>query len=279
MRDAAARLTVTRVRLAVYQEKSSRYAFSGERHARLYEIFCLDRGRAEVTTEGRHFDARPGDAFLYWPGHFHRHQAAGGEAPHYVTVAFEATGAQALRALVGQRWPLPTALRSLLSRVVAEEPHALGAEAMRRAHLTELLVAWLRLAHAEARPPRRQAEPVYQERAAGRAVARAMDFIEARYASAGSLEDAARAAGVSPAHLRRLVRDLGGRTLRETRRRLRIAHAKHLLSRSGANVKVVAGKVGYRDVAAFCRAFRAVEGTSPAAYARSVAARGPTPWR
>jgi AraC-like DNA-binding protein/mannose-6-phosphate isomerase-like protein (cupin superfamily) len=277
-RDPAAALAVTRVRVALYQEKGSRFRFRGEQHGGLFEIFCLDRGRASVQSGGRRFAARPGDCFLYWPGHFHRHQASGGDAPHYLTVAFEARGAESLRILCAKRWPLPAPLRTLLARVVGDGGSTLGAAALQRARLTEFLVEWLRLAHAEDAPSARPGlEAAYLERAAGTAVGKALEFVEARYASGESLDEAARAAGVSPPHLRRLVRELTGRTLRERRLRLRIQRAKHLLSQGGYNVKVVAGEVGYESVAAFCRSFKAVEGVSPTAYARSIAARGPTP--
>ncbi|MBI3832437.1 MAG: helix-turn-helix transcriptional regulator [Planctomycetes bacterium] len=283
---------VTRVVVALYQEKGSQFRFRGEQHGGLYEIFCLDRGRAYVRTEGRRFRASPGECFLYLPGRFHQHQATKGHAPHYITVAFTARGGRNLHALGRRRFVLPPALRTLLARVVAEDPRSgrTGAAALQRALLTEFLVEWLRLASSQepsrhtALPPNRKGGhhgprglETYRELAGGEAVAKALSFVEAHLAEDVSLEDAARAAGVSPPYLRLLVRQSLSRSLREELQRMRVQQAKHLLSHTTKNVKEVAVAVGYTNLPAFSRAFRAVEGVAPSAYARTVAARGPTP--
>lgn len=277
--------TVTRIAVALYQEKGSRFRFRGEKHSGLFEIFCLDRGRAFVRTGRHRFLASPGDCFLYLPGSFHQHQATKGHAPHYITVAFTARGGSALRPLGGRRFVLPPALRTLLARVVSEDPRArrVGAETLRRALLTEFLVAWLRLdaaQHAAARPEGSEGPrglETYRERGGHEAVAKALRFVEEHLAEDVSLEAAARAAGVSPPYLRQLVRARLGSNLRAELQRLRVRQAKHLLSQTTRNVKEVAAAVGYSNLPAFSRAFRAVEGVAPSAYARTVAARGPTP--
>ncbi|MCW8133609.1 MAG: helix-turn-helix transcriptional regulator [Planctomycetota bacterium] len=274
--------SVARVAVAVYQEKGSRFRFRGEKHGGLFEIFCLDRGRAFVRTGGRRFLASPGDCFLYLPGSFHQHQATKGHAPHYITVAFTARGGRALRGLGGRRFVLPPALRTLLARVVAEDPRAgaPGAEPMRRALLTEFLVEWLRLAAREEASPD-ALEPrgleTYRERGGHEAVTKALRFVEEHLAEDVSMEAAARAAGVSPPYLRQLMRERSGTNLRTELQRMRVRQAKHLLSQTTRNVKEVAASVGYSNLPAFSRAFRSVEGVTPSAYARTVAARGPTP--
>lgn len=283
---------VTRVVVALYQEKGSRFRFRGERHGGLYEIFCLDRGRAYVRTEGHRFRASPGECFLYLPARFHQHQATKGHAPHYITIAFTARGGRSLRALGGRCFVLPPALRTLLARVVAEDPRSgrPGAAVMQRALLTEFLVEWMRMAasqdHTEqvslsastlGNPGGPRGLETYRELGGGETVAKALRFVEAHLAEDVSLEDAARAAGVSPPYLRQLVRQRLGRSLREELQRLRVQQAKHLLSHTTKNVKEVAAAVGYTNLPAFSRAFRAVEGVAPSVYARTVAARGPTP--
>ena len=289
---------VTQVLAAIYQEKGSRFRFRGERHAGIYELFCLDRGRAYVRCDGRRFLAAPGDCMLYPPGSFHQHQAAQGQAPHYLTVAFTARGGRLLAPLLGQRFVLPPGLRSLLARVVAESrnpvfrasvPHRLqrtlrspkgeaprtGSEALQRALLTELLIEWLRLAAASATRAPQRPLATYHEFAGHAAVGKAFAYLQAHLAQPVSLEAAARAAGVSPPYLRQLAREHLGRPLRAELRRLRIQEAKHLLSNSARNVKEVAAAVGYENVAAFSRAFRAVEGLPPSQYAQTVGARAP----
>lgn len=273
-------LEVTKVAVALYQEKGSRFRFKGERHGGLHEIFCLDRGRAYVRCGGHRYRAMPGDCFLYLPGRFHQHQATRGHAPHYITVAFTARHAGVLRALGEKRFTLPPRLRTLLARVVAEDPRhgRLGAAALQKALLAEFLIEWLRLAEPQApsaATPR--GLETYREHAAHAAVTKALEYLAAHLAGGASLEDAAAAAGVSAPYLRQLVRERLGHSLRDELVRLRVQQAKHLLSHTTRTVKEVSGAVGYENAAAFCRAFRRVEGVAPSAYARTVAARGPTP--
>ncbi|MCZ7645587.1 MAG: AraC family transcriptional regulator [Planctomycetota bacterium] len=270
-------LEIRQVVVALYQEKGSRYRFRGERHAGLWEIFCLDRGKAFVRVGTRRFRARPGDCFLYAPGAFHQHQATQGHAPHYYTIAFTARGAGCLKELCGRAWSLPGPARALLPRIVAEAGQDPGAATLRRALLAQFLVEWLRAARGnEASKPAPPRE-TYHENTARRAVARALEYLSENLKGRLSLEAAARAAGVSPPYLRELARAQLGHSLREELKRRRVALARHLLSHGTGNVKEIAAAVGYENVSAFTRAFRAVEGLSPRAYARTVAARGPTP--
>lgn len=284
---SAARLDVTEVPVALYQEKGRRFRFRGERHRGLWEIFCLDRGRAYVRVGARRFQAAPGECFLYPAGAFHQHQATRGHAPHYITVAFRVRGGRYLAPLHGRRAVLPPDLRTLLARVVAESPGGRpprdpASAALQRALLTQFLVEWLRTARRHEQRLRKgdSAErEVYREKAAHEAVEKALRYVEEHVAEDVSLEAAASAAGVSPPYLRQLARRHLGHSLREALKRARIAYAKHLLSQSAGNVKTVAAAAGYESAASFARVFRAVTGQSPSAYARTIAARGPTPWR
>lgn len=70
------------------------------------------------------------------------------------------------------------------------------------------------------------------------------------------------ALGVSDRHVRRLLVAEIGEGPQALLRRLRIERAQDLL-RGGATVRTVARAVGYRDVAAFRRSFRAVTGRAP----------------
>lgn len=273
---------VTKVDLAIYQEKGSRYRFRGERHAGLWEIFYLDRGRAYVRIGDRRFLAQPGECYLYLPGAFHQHQASKGHALHYITLAFRVRSGTILRSLAGQRWLLPPDLRSLLSRIVFEKVEDLGGNTMRRGLLMEFLVAWLRLAASQEERTRALAKPTrlatYHEQTARDVVERAMAYLESHLTETVSLEAAARSAGVSASHLRKLARKELGISLREALKQARMKRARFLLSHTKGNVKEVAAAVGYRNLAAFGRAFRAVVGMPPSEYARTVAARGPTPY-
>lgn len=121
-------------------------------------------------------------------------------------------------------------------------------------HVAPLLAAALADSAAEARAPE--------------AVLRATAFMRRAYARPITCEDAARAAGISTAHLHALFKQwLGvspGRSLSE----IRLERAKERLARGGEPIVEIALGVGFSEQSAFTRAFRRRFGESPAAYRR-----------
>ena len=89
------------------------------------------------------------------------------------------------------------------------------------------------------------------------AAARAKDFLERSVGVPVSLEDVARAAGVSRGYMVRLFRKTYGITPFEYRRRLRLRRAQELL-RAGLRGVDVAYEVGFSDQSHMCQALRAV---------------------
>ncbi|MFH0939647.1 MAG: AraC family transcriptional regulator [Planctomycetota bacterium] len=275
-------LEVTRVALALYQEKSNRYRFRGERHRGLYEIFYLDRGRAFVRIGRKRFMAAAGECFLYPPGEFHQHQATKSQAPHYITLVFSVRGGAMLRELNRRCWPLPPRLRTLLARVVAEGSQIFAGVAMQRALLTEFLIEWLR--HARALESDHERSSIqhaslesFREKSTDEVIAQALRYLEAHCCERLNMESVARAALISKSYLRQLAHARLGHSLRDELKILRMRRAKHLLSHTSQSIKEVARAIGYVNDAAFSRAFRSVEGATPSEYARTIAARGATP--
>lgn len=79
----------------------------------------------------------------------------------------------------------------------------------------------------------------------------------------------AAAVDVSLTTLRRQFRQATGKTLHQHHLECRVTEAKRRLSDSDEPIKLVAQRLGYRDVFYFSRQFRQLTGTSPAAYRRS----------
>lgn len=100
------------------------------------------------------------------------------------------------------------------------------------------------------------------------ALRRAVDFIEADPARAGSIEEVAAAAEVSPRHLLRAFRRELGLTPRAYVRQARVRLALAAL-RSGAELAQAALKAGFSDQAHLTRAVRGHIGVTPAAYRRA----------
>ena len=95
---------------------------------------------------------------------------------------------------------------------------------------------------------------------------RAVALVDARLHDPAFRVDAvAEALRLSPRHLRRIVAATTGQTPRELLRQRRMVRARALLDGDALRVADVARAVGYANVSAFGRAFRAVTGTPPRA--------------
>lgn len=91
----------------------------------------------------------------------------------------------------------------------------------------------------------------------------ALDYIEERLTEEIDLQAAARAAGYSAYHFRRLFAFLAGMPLSEYIRRRRLTLAAQALASGDAKVMDVALRYGYDSPDAFARAFQAQHGISP----------------
>ena len=88
-------------------------------------------------------------------------------------------------------------------------------------------------------------------------------WLEAHVAEDVSLEDAARAAGLSPFHFLRIFSAVIGATPHQYLLRLRLARAAQLLAEEERPVTDVAFDCGFADLSNFVRTFRRAAGVSP----------------
>lgn len=114
----------------------------------------------------------------------------------------------------------------------------------------------------------RQAE----EDGAGRAgsdprIRRAVDEVQARYAEGLSVDELARAAGMSRYHFSRQFRKQIGKSPYQYLVSTRVQRAAELLRRGRHSVTEAAYSVGFSDPSRFARAFRRQMGCAPSAYA------------
>jgi two-component system response regulator YesN len=100
-------------------------------------------------------------------------------------------------------------------------------------------------------------------------VRRALAFMELHYDSRFSLEEAARAACVSPSWLSSSFRRIFGCSFMEYARRYRVESARTLLAESDLPLKEIADRLSFPDLPTFSKLFRKIVGTSPGAYRRS----------
>ncbi len=101
------------------------------------------------------------------------------------------------------------------------------------------------------------------------AVKKALAFVESNLETRFSLDDAARAACVSPSWLGSSFRRIFGCSFMEYARRYRIHTAVRLLVSTDAPLKDIADRLGFPDLPTFSKLFRKIAGTSPGAYRRT----------
>ena len=113
----------------------------------------------------------------------------------------------------------------------------------------------------------------------GGAMRAAVDCIRRRYALNLTLEEAAQAAGYSPAYFSRIFREDTGMTFKEYLNRVRLEKSQTLLLTTGLSVAEISTMVGFNDQSYFCRIFRQATGVTPDRYrkrSRRPAAAGNT---
>ena len=100
------------------------------------------------------------------------------------------------------------------------------------------------------------------------AVLKALDYINANYNSAVTMEQLCSVAGVSQQHLCRLFRSaLGSRPMEYVAKR-RIQTAKELLNSSDYSVDEISERVGFCSGSYFCKLFKRYEGMTPTEFRR-----------
>jgi AraC family transcriptional regulator len=114
----------------------------------------------------------------------------------------------------------------------------------------------------------RAARPRVSARARRRAIEAAL-WLEAHAADPVRLEDAARAAGLSPFHFLRVFAAVVGVTPHQHLMRLRLARAARLLCDRTMPVTEVALEAGFADLSNFVRTFRRVAGASPGEFRKN----------
>ena len=98
---------------------------------------------------------------------------------------------------------------------------------------------------------------------------RVLDHIHANPDGDLSLDVLADVAALSRFHFHRVFRAITGATIAETVRHIRMDHAAAMLTHGDRPITEIAGKVGYRNVSSFTRAFAEVHDMPPGTYRRA----------
>lgn len=94
----------------------------------------------------------------------------------------------------------------------------------------------------------------------------ALDFIDGSLDRDLTLDEIARAAGLSPSRFARAFKARAGKAVREYVAELRVEKAKPLLTDSELLLDEIARRVGFASTRRFAAAFRRLTGLSPQSY-------------
>jgi AraC-like DNA-binding protein len=245
--------------------RGSTHAFPNHFHESLYAVGVMEAGGSYCLGPGREDSfVAPGELALINPGQVHSGVPRPGVANTYRMVYLGVEPMRVLACEVAERdvaapefdrLILPDrhawGLLRCLSRLVLEPGAApLETEALAAAAISGLLEEHARVGRA-ARAGQEEG-----------AVRRAKEFLDADLAEKASLEQAARAAGLSRYHFLRVFKAATGLSPHQYRTQRRIEAARHLL-KQGRPIAEVAQDTGFTDQAHFTRTFRRLTGVTP----------------
>jgi len=223
----------------------------------------------EWVYRGRTHEAVDGDIMLMEPGELHVTKKVE-MAKHYAVVMIAPEAMRAFSADIGRdadphltrAWVRDADLcRGFAALHAALQRQSSALEQQSR--LAECVRALLERHSDSARPARAGA--------AHRSVARAHDYLREHYRDDVSLDELARAAGVSRCHLCRLFSVAMGLPPHAYQLQLRLARARELLAH-GTPPARVAAEVGFCDQSHMGRCLKAAIGVTPSQYTRMVGA-------
>jgi AraC-like DNA-binding protein len=108
-------------------------------------------------------------------------------------------------------------------------------------------------------------------------VSRCMDYLSHHFGDALTLRSIGSTVGVSPSHLGHRFRAETGLTVKAYLARIRVAAARHLLTRTELKLETIAELVGFCDASHLSRVFRHLSGHRPGEYRRRSQRDGPAP--
>jgi AraC-like DNA-binding protein len=251
---------------------------------RFFEIIYSERGGGWHQLAGHTVEIRPGDLFLIAPGEVHDSGGINEDSGRVVLFTTDAvkTPIDTLSYLWWLGNPLllgflrPTGISSGYFNIPKQErslwtEHLMaletelqtrrpGYDAALRARLTLILVEATRLASETLSGFPLHEQPILAE---------VFSFIEAQYAEPISLNDVAKAVGLSGSHLTTIVRRLTGWTVGEWIMERRLVEARRLLLETDETIADIGERVGYPDSTYFIRRFRRQSGMTPVAWRRA----------
>lgn len=255
-----------------YGEFVSRGGFTWDNHPEeTWRPHLIESGHGIIQiNHGKAIELGPGDLFIMRPGAFYHRAETKGKPWRYRWLMLE--GSRVSEALAMAGLPVDRVFRRpglvrKLEPFFSQTRKVLAGNHPEMPALCTLGWGWVHAVTAAAAPEMKQGmrEAHPEGSRAGLAVA----WLREHYQTGCTVENAAKAVGLSRSGLFRLFREHTGQTPKDYLDHLRAEHAAHLLRQGGYSIKEIAGRCGYSDAHHFTRAFARKMGKTPLLWAKT----------
>lgn len=255
--------------LELFRATVSQFSFRPHAHEEFF-IALTEAGRVAPTYRGTSHLIGPGDLLVLNPEEVHAGgPQAGGSWTYRALYPSRRLMCEIAAELPAGRLTVPEFGRDIVRdqavtaslrhyHRLTESPRSTALE-----RETQLARALVLLTGRHAATPREPRSPEREPRA----VRLCKEYLEEHAAQNVTLDELARAAGLSPFHLCRVFRESAGMTLHAYQTHLRVRYARSLL-RTGLPIALTAIEVGFYDQAHLTRHFTRIVGVPPGRFTR-----------
>ena len=233
-----------------------------------YLIHLIAAGKGTYTLNGKVYELGPGDIFLAKPNQLISYTADQTDPWEYHWVGFNGACANRLVQQLPFREDMPVhhcKRPDKIKKTLLDIYFARGLEAPNEA----MMVGHLYLFIAELMQEARDAEP-HAASSSSQYVINAIKYIQFNYFHDVSIDDIAKAVGVSRSHLYRVFMANVGQSPIDYLTNYRISEACYLLKNSQLSIAEIAVSVGFFDQFYFSRVFKKAKGVPPSRYLASI---------
>lgn len=244
-----------------------------------YELVYIDQGVSLHSYEKQTQILTTGDLFLILPGEVHSYISTNQTGLYNCLFKAEAfAGAETdISALDELSWMLKSPGNRRVERLHADmaqrqqivllleqiawekNSHPVGWRLKCKTLLLELLIIYARLL-GNCRQESKETGANFRQ------ILKAVAYIEQHYKREITVEEIARAAGLSAGYLSRKFKHFLGASPSEYARSFRIAKATELLRDEQKSIAMISRELGFADIALFSRQFRQITGISPTGF-------------
>jgi len=244
------------------------FSMAWTRHS-FHNVLHIIGGRGRLAWRRGWLALRPGDFIFVRENFSYRIEDESGNPLSLYAICVEREVLQgfspAEKLSASRNWRMNQALRRILREMLMEQGSGHPEEEVMLHSLATELVVWiLRVSSGDASVGQDDALPdLMDSRTRVRAYVRELAN---RFFEDENLDDTARRVGVSRRGLTSHFREITGESRQACIRRLRIDHARRLLSTTDRSIDAVAFECGFNDLSHFYRSFKMETGKSPRIY-------------